>query len=112
LTKAARELEQKERVELAAGIASTLPKNLVQQFVAECCTREKDARVYFIPLYKEFARFVEAKKKKYVTVQTFAKKLTKLGFERRTRKGGYKCYYGLRLTNCDEASRKSGRLNS
>ena len=112
LRRTAHELEEKERAQLAAGVASDLPPNLVEQFIDECCTREKGAHVYFIPLYKDFSRFVEANNKKAVTIQTFAKKLSKLNFERRTRKGGYQCYYGLRITGNDEASRKSGRLNS
>jgi putative resolvase len=112
LRRAARELEEKERAQLAAGVASDVPKNLVEQFIDECCTREKGAHVYFVPLYKEFCRFVEAKKKKAVTVQTFAKKISKLGFEKRTRKGGYQCYYELKVTGNSEASRRSGRMNS
>ena len=64
LRRTTRELEEKEHAQLAAGIASDVPPNLVEQFVAECCTREKGAHVYFIPLFKEFSRFVEAKNKK------------------------------------------------
>ena len=87
LMKAARELEEKERVQLAAGVASDVPKNLVEQFIDECCTREKDAHVYFIPLYKEFARFVQAKDKKSVIVQTFAKKTLKVGLREENSEG-------------------------
>ena len=79
LRRASRELEETERAQLAAGIAPERPKNLVEQFVDECCTREKGAHVYFIPLYKEFACFVETKNKKAVTVQTFAKKNHQVG---------------------------------
>ena len=111
LRKASRQLEQKELGQLAAGIVSDVPKNLVEQFIDECCARERGSHVYFVPLFHEFTRFVQAKKKKAVTVQTFAKKISKLGFEKRTRKGGYQCYYGLKITGNDEASRKSGRLS-
>jgi phage/plasmid-associated DNA primase len=86
--------------------------NLAQQFIGECCTVEKEVFVYFTPLYKAIVKFAASKGKLPLTFQNFGNKLTQMGYPKQTRKNGYLIYRGIKLTGNDEASRRSGRMNS
>ena len=97
------EAVEKEKLKPSREV-SRPDEELVKQFIAECCTVTKDAKVFTTPLYQAYEGYANKIGRKSACRKRFSDIVRQMGFTRKFSTSGMRVYKGLFLTHYVEGS--------